>query len=56
VPAAAGAHPAALPLRGAGIERVHAERAIELAITKYCSVQESLDPATPVEWTLELDD
>jgi putative redox protein len=43
-------------LRGAGIERVHAERAIELAVTKYCSVRDSLDPAIPVEWTLELDE
>ena len=41
-------------MRGAGIERVHAERAIELAVTKYCSVRDSLDPAMPVEWTLEL--
>jgi putative redox protein len=41
-------------IRGAGIERVHAERAIELAVTKYCSVRDSLDPAIPVEWTLEL--
>jgi putative redox protein len=41
-------------LRGAGIERVHAERAIELAVTKYCSVRDSLDAAMPVEWTLEL--
>ena len=41
-------------LVGAGIERVHAERAIELAVTKYCSVRDSLDPNMPVEWTLEL--
>lgn len=41
-------------IRGAGIERVHAERAIELAVTKYCSVRDSLDPALPVEWSLEL--
>jgi putative redox protein len=41
-------------MRGAGIERVHAERAIELAVTKYCSVRDSLDPNLPVEWTLEL--
>lgn len=39
---------------GAEIERVHAERAIELAITKYCSVRDSLDPNMPIEWTLEL--
>ena len=43
-----------ITLRGAGIERVHAERAIELAVTKYCSVRDSLDPATPVTWRLEL--
>lgn len=42
-------------LRGAGIERVHAERAIELAVTKYCSVRDSLDPAMPITWTLELE-
>jgi putative redox protein len=41
-------------IRGAGIERVHAERAIELAVTKYCSVRNSLDPNVPVEWALEL--
>ena len=40
---------------GAGIERAHAERAIELAVTKYCSVRDSLDPTTPVEWELVLE-
>ncbi|MEP7344609.1 MAG: OsmC family protein [Gemmatimonadaceae bacterium] len=39
---------------GDGIERVHAERAIELAVNKYCSVRDSLDPAIPVRWTLTL--
>ena len=43
-------------LGGAGIERVHAERAIDLAVTKYCSVRDSLDPQLPIEWTLELDE
>ena len=43
-------------LRGAGIERVHAERAIELAVEKYCSVRSSLDPAIPVTWRLELEE
>ena len=43
-------------IRGAGNERVHAERAIELAVTKYCSVRDSLDPAMPVTWTLDLGD
>lgn len=39
---------------GAGVERVHAERAIELAVTKYCSVRDSLDPNMPITWKLEL--
>ena len=43
-------------IRGKGIERTHAERAIELAITKYCSVRDSLDPNLPIDWTLELQD
>jgi len=42
-------------IHGAGIERVHAERAVELAVTKYCSVRDSLRPDVPVEWTVELD-
>ena len=42
-------------IRGAGVERVHAERAIQLAVTKYCSVRDSLDPELPVEWRLELE-
>jgi putative redox protein len=37
---------------GAGIERTHAERAVELAVTKYCSVRDSLDPAIPVTWSV----
>jgi len=43
-------------MRGHGIEREHAERAIELSVTKYCSVRDSLDPAMPVEWTLTLEE
>ncbi|HET7584516.1 MAG TPA: OsmC family protein [Gemmatimonadaceae bacterium] len=41
-------------IAGAGIEREHAERAVELAVTKYCSVRDSLDPAIPVEWTVDV--
>ena len=41
-------------ISGAGIERVHAERAIELAVTKYCSVRDSLREDIAVAWTLEL--
>ncbi len=40
---------------GEGIERVHAERAAELAVTKYCSVRDTLDPAMPIEWAVVLD-
>ena len=42
-------------MRGDGLERVHAERAVELAVTKYCSVRDSLDPELPVEWTVVID-
>ncbi len=41
-------------IRCDGIERVHAERAIDLAVNKYCSVKDSLNPDIPVVWTLEL--
>ena len=40
---------------GAGIDRIHAERAVDLAVTKYCSVRDSLRPDVPVVWTLELE-
>ncbi len=43
-------------MSGAGIERVHAERAIDLSINKYCSVRDSLREDIPVEWTLTLID
>ena len=42
-------------IAGPGIERIHAERAIELAVTKYCSVEASLDPKIKVEWELEIE-
>ena len=41
-------------IKGAGIERAHAERAIDLAINKYCSVRDSLRADIPVGWTLTL--
>jgi len=43
-------------ITGAGIQREHAERAVELAVTKYCSVRDSLDPRIPIEWKIELVD
>jgi putative redox protein len=45
----------AFHMRGEGIERAHAERAVELALTKYCSVRDSLDPAMPIEWSVVID-
>ena len=44
----------AFHIEGEGIERVHAERAITLAVTKYCSVRDSLAPDIGVEWSLTL--
>jgi putative redox protein len=41
-------------LDSAAIDRVHAERAVELALTKYCSVRDSIDHATPVRWHVTL--
>lgn len=41
-------------IEGEKVERVHAERAIELAITKYCSVRDSLNPAIRIRWQLTL--
>jgi putative redox protein len=37
-------------LTGDAIDRVHAERAVELAISKYCSVRDSLDPLLPIHY------
>jgi putative redox protein len=39
---------------GDGIERHHAERAVELAITRYCSVKDSLRSDIEIAWTVEL--
>ncbi len=41
-------------IAGTGIERVHAERAIDLAVTRYCSVKDSLRQDIDVTWTLTL--
>jgi putative redox protein len=41
-------------ITGVGIQREHAERAVELAVTKYCSVRDSIDPSIPIEWKIEL--
>jgi putative redox protein len=41
-------------LQGAGITPEKAERAVELSVTKYCSVGSSLRTDAPVTWTIEL--
>jgi putative redox protein len=41
-------------LEGAGITPEKAERAVELSVTKYCSVGASLRADAPVTWTIEL--
>jgi putative redox protein len=43
-------------ISGAGIERGPAEHAIELAVTKYCSVRDSLAADIPVVWNLSLNE
>ena len=37
-----------------GLDRANAERAVQLAVEKYCSVRSSLDRDIPVEWEVEL--
>ena len=41
-------------ITGGGVEHDHALRAIDLAVTKYCSVRDSLDPELPVTWSLDI--
>lgn len=39
---------------GEGIDRANTLRAIELAVTKYCSVRDSLDKSIQIGWSLVL--
>ena len=41
-------------IAGDGIVEERAMRAIELSVTKHCTVRDSLDPEIPVTWSLEL--
>src|SRR5262249_21987386 len=41
-------------LRGSGITQEKAARAVELSVTKYCSVRSSLIADAPVTWTIEI--
>ncbi len=54
VPAPVVAAELTFHISGPDVQRARAERAIDLAVTKYCSVKESLNPATSVTWTLKL--
>jgi putative redox protein len=42
-------------IHGKGVDRAKAERAVSLALEKYCSVSASLDPAIKVSARTELD-
>jgi putative redox protein len=44
----------AFRITGGGIERDQAERAIDLSVTKYCSVRDSLREDIGIDWTLDL--
>ena len=44
----------AFQITGDGIEREHAERAIDLSITRYCSVRDSLAKDIAIDWSLTL--
>jgi putative redox protein len=43
-----------ISITGQGIERAPAEHAIDLALNKYCSVKDSLDPGLPIVWNLSI--
>ncbi|HKY96652.1 MAG TPA: OsmC family protein [Gemmatimonadaceae bacterium] len=43
-----------ISITGQGIERAPAEHAIDLAVNKYCSVRDSLDPGIPIVWNLSI--
>jgi putative redox protein len=44
----------AYTISGAGIDHTQTMRAIELAVTRYCTVRDTMDPEMPVTWSLEL--
>lgn len=43
-------------LRGDGLTEANARRAVELSVTKYCSVLLTLDPAMPVETEIVIEE
>ena len=44
----------AFRITGEGIDHTHTMRAIELGVTRYCTVRDTMDPEMPVTWSLEL--
>ena len=44
----------AYKISGAGIDHTQTMRAIELAVTRYCTVRDTMDPEMAITWTLEL--
>jgi putative redox protein len=41
-------------ITGEGIELEQARRAVELSVNRYCSVRDSIDPAIPIELSLDV--
>jgi putative redox protein len=44
----------AYKIAGAEIDHTQTMRAIELAVTKYCTVRDTMDPEMAITWSLEL--
>ena len=44
----------AYKITGAGIDHTQTMRAIELAVTRYCTVRDTMDPEMAITWSLEL--
>jgi len=44
----------AYTITGEGIDRSQTMRAIELAVTRYCTVRDTMDPEMAITWSLEL--
>ena len=44
----------AYKITGTGIDHTQTMRAIELAVTRYCTVRDTMDPEMSITWSLEL--
>jgi putative redox protein len=45
----------AFKISGDGIDHTQTMRAIELAVTRYCTVRDTMDPEMAITWSLELE-